>query len=313
MRGKQEEALADFKAVLELPAEKRLIEAALARGQLYLQHAEVQKALDDFDQVVSENPRLRLVYLFRSQIYIAKGDNVRALKDLDAYLAHDGKIDRRPWEVHGLRGGELRYLYAELPPEKRKATAGKAMLTLAVAELNEAVKLGAQEAEVFNDLGAMLELTGQVDEAILAYSNGLKLAPRDVRLLNKRGWAYDGVNQRDKALADFIAATKVDPLNADAHSGLGYIRAVQNFQPEAQREAGLALLQAPELSAPQNYLLLHNVACIYAVLSQVDTRRQPRTRMRPSQCSAVPFRSGRKKGKARTRSSRSRAIRRSIH
>ncbi len=58
---------------------------------------------------------------------------------------------------------------------------------------------------------------------------------------------------------------RLDSRNADAHTGLGYLWACRNKPAEAQREAAQALL-----FGAGDYLVLHNVACIYAVLSQHD-------------------------------------------
>ena len=73
-----------------------------------------------------------------------------------------------------------------------------------------------------------------------------------------------------QASADFAAATRVDPENAEAHAGLGYVRALLKHPAEAQREADMALLHGAE-----NYLILHNVACIYAALSQASAGEAP--------------------------------------
>ena len=56
--------------------------------------------------------------------------------------------------------------------------------------------------------------------------------------------------------------------NTEAHTGVGYIRAVQKLPPEAQRAADLALLHGAD-----DYLILHNVACIHAALSQTGERQ----------------------------------------
>ena len=86
----------------------------------------------------------------------------------------------------------------------------------------------------------------------------------------KRAWAYEAAGEHDKAKADFAAAAGVDPDNAEAHSGLGYVDALRQLPAEAQREADLALL-----SGANDYLILHNVACIYAALSQAGGPQTP--------------------------------------
>ena len=267
-QGKQKEALADFDLVLQAPKDKRLVQAAFYRGQLYLQLGDTAKALADFDQVIADQLRIRPIYLYRARIHFAQGNDVRGLADLDAYLADNRPFDPRSWEAHGQRGRLLRLLYSELPSDVRQKPSGQALAMQALIQLEAAVKQGARSAAVFDDLGAMLELTGKVPEAVAAYGKGLELAPKDVKLLIKRGWANDQLNQRDEALKDFNAAAGIDAENAEAHTGIGYIRALQKLPPEAQRAADLALLHGAD-----NYLILHNVACIHAALSQTGERQ----------------------------------------
>ncbi|HBI46089.1 MAG TPA: hypothetical protein DDY78_25025 [Planctomycetales bacterium] len=290
---KYDPALADFEAVLQPPKEKRLVEAAYYRGQLHLQLGEVQKALKDFDEVAAENPSFLPVYPLRARIHIAKGENAAALADLDAYLAgrpaanHDGDVHgkrgrllrhrgRKQWlrsvrgDVHGKRGRLLRLLYAELPLDQRGNPSVLALAALAVDELSKSAAADAGSAEVLEDLGAMLELTGRLDEALRAYSKGIALAPKALTLRLKRGWAYEQTGEHDKAQADFAAGADIDPDNAEAHPGLGYVNALRKLPAEAQREADLALLRGAN-----DYLILHNVACIYAALSQAGGRQTP--------------------------------------
>ena len=67
LQKKNKEALDDFDTILNAPKEKRLIEAAFYRGQLYLQLGKMKEALADFNLVVQENPNFRPVYLHRAQ------------------------------------------------------------------------------------------------------------------------------------------------------------------------------------------------------------------------------------------------------
>jgi tetratricopeptide (TPR) repeat protein len=114
------------------------------------------------------------------------------------------------------------------------------------ADAGSILALGDQAYDLFDDLGAMLEHAGQIDQAILAYSKGLNLAPKNAKLLVKRGWASELLNQHGKALADFAAAVLVAPENAEAHTGLGFVSALQKHPAEAQREADLALLHGAD-------------------------------------------------------------------
>jgi tetratricopeptide (TPR) repeat protein len=262
---KYDEALADFAEVLQPPQETRLIEAAYYRGQLYLQQGEVQKAREDFDQVIAQKPAFLPVYPLRARIHIAKGEKAAALDDLNAYLA-GRPADERHGDAHGQRGRLLRAMYAELPVDQRGNPSAQALAALTVEELNKSTPT----AEVFEDLGAMLELMGRTNEALDAYSKGVTLAPESLTLRLKRGWAYEQTGDHEKARADFAKGADIDHDNAEAHSGLGYVDALGKLPAEAQREAGLALLRGAN-----DYLILHNVACIYAALSQSGGRQTP--------------------------------------
>ncbi|HKI31801.1 MAG TPA: hypothetical protein VKA46_08030 [Gemmataceae bacterium] len=69
----------------------------------------------------------------------------------------------------------------------------------------------------------------------------------------------------DQARDEFSEAARRNPAHADAHAGLGFVRAIQKASAEAQREASLALFHEGD-----NFVILHNVACTYAVLSEID-------------------------------------------
>ena len=139
------------------------------------------------------------------------------------------------------------------------------MLQLGLAELFKAVEMGGKEAGLYDDLGALLEHAGRLDQAVVAYSRGIASAPDLAKLRIKRGWAWEQLNQHEKASADFAAAARSAPENAEAHTGLGYVQALRKLPRDAQREADLSLLHGSD-----DYLVLHNVACIYAALSQTD-------------------------------------------
>ena len=66
----------------------------------------------------------------------------------------------------------------------------------------------------------------------------------------------------DGAIADFEAALKANPENAEAHSAHGFLLALQNPSADAERAALRAILHGAG-----DYLILHNVACIYAELA----------------------------------------------
>jgi tetratricopeptide (TPR) repeat protein/tRNA A-37 threonylcarbamoyl transferase component Bud32 len=258
-------ALAEFDGIVQLPADRRLIEAAYYRGQLHLERGEYLKALEDFDRLVAERPDFRPGYLLRARVHLLLGQEALCREDLDALLtiSSAGPFDPRSREACEQRGRLLRLLVTEVPPPASQKTCA-----LACAELEKAVALGVRSARLFEDLGAVREHQGRLEDAISAYTMGLELAPDDTRLRLQRGWACERLAQHDRALADFVAAIRGDCRNAEAYTGLGYVQVGLKSPEQAQRAAAQALLHGEG-----DYLILHNVACIYARLSQADDGR----------------------------------------
>jgi len=124
-----------------------------------------------------------------------------------------------------------------------------------------------------HDLASVLEQLGESAKALDFYAQALAAAPpRDLeaKILSKRGWIFTQSlkpPQPEKAREAFTALLRLDlaPHNADAHAGLGYLAVHRKSPAEAQREAFHGLLHGSG-----DYLALHNLACIYAELSQTD-------------------------------------------
>jgi tetratricopeptide (TPR) repeat protein/tRNA A-37 threonylcarbamoyl transferase component Bud32 len=262
-REKADAALDDFQAVLQAPQGQRLVEAAYYQGQVYLQRSDEAKALKDFDRVVAERPSFRPVYLSRARLCLSRGEEAAGLADLNSYLKGSRPFDPDGREACAGRGRLLLSLVHQQPGATRKR-----FLLLARNELQKACAQGGRSAALCYDLGLVLDQLGQFQEALCAYTQGLEAAPKDIKLLASRGWAYDRLKQIDKAQADFAQAVNAEPKHAEAHTGLGYMRALQKAEVEARREAELGLLYGAG-----DYLILHNVACIFAALSEANPQR----------------------------------------
>jgi Flp pilus assembly protein TadD len=245
------------------------VEAAYYRGQLSLDQERYREAIADFDRVEKEKKGFRALYLLRARAHLAQKEETAGIADLNRYLELTGAglFDPEAAEAFAKRGRLLRLLVPRLPKAARPGA-----LQLAVRELQKADTLELRSAALFDDLGAVLEqLPRRKKEALGAYSRGLELEPKNVKLLTKRGWLYVDPRlppQYDEAEADFKEALGVEPKNAEAHAGLGYVRACRKARDEAHWEADLALLYGAG-----DYLTLHNIACIYGELSRSDDGR----------------------------------------
>jgi tetratricopeptide (TPR) repeat protein len=267
--GKRDDALADFAAVLDVPPERRLAEAYYYRGRLAVDAGDLRKGLADLDQAIRNKPGFRPAYLIRAQTSLLQGNFEDALADLDRFLLI-GSAPPQGAERHAQRGRLLRTIVTDLPSAKRSQAMWKAVR----AELIQAEDGGARSASLYNDLGAVRLKLSERDKAIEAFTNGLEREPKNLVLLLNRGWALVAATRAGEAQEDFRAATRIAPLNAEAHTGLGYAfadaaAATTDGQVAALREALLGVRHAAG-----DYRVFHNVACIYGRLSQTIKGRE---------------------------------------
>jgi tetratricopeptide (TPR) repeat protein len=269
MRQDYDDALADFDAVLAPPAAKQLLEAAFYKAQLFGKLGKLDRALAEINRALGVKHPSRTMYLFRAQLFFVLGQDQKGLADLDSFLAGgDVAYDASSATGAGQRGHRLRLLAQGLDGAQAKQRGH--LLQLAAKELHTAVERSAQSAEVFEDLGAVQENLGRNAEAIDAYSRALALSPKSGKILVMRGWAYEKLQPPAlaQAQADFDAATQLEPDNAEAHAGLGYMQACRKSEIGARREAQRAVLYGAG-----DFLILHNAACVYAKLSEVEPKR----------------------------------------
>ncbi|MEM1405785.1 MAG: tetratricopeptide repeat protein [Bacteroidota bacterium] len=68
-----------------------------------------------------------------------------------------------------------------------------------------------------SELGDELFSKGEYEKAVEAYTEYLRMQPRDVKTIYNRGRAFEELERYDKALEDFRRVIKEDPLNVNAH------------------------------------------------------------------------------------------------
>ncbi len=81
LQKRYDDALAEFEAVLQPPNDRRLIEAAYYRGQIYLDRGRDADAIREFDRALSERPEFRPALHARAQARLVAGDWTRGEGD----------------------------------------------------------------------------------------------------------------------------------------------------------------------------------------------------------------------------------------
>jgi len=77
--------------------------------------------------------------------------------------------------------------------------------------------LAAQDVKTHVDKGIANCETGNFDQALKDFNEGLKLKPNDPALLDYRGTVYRCKGQNEKAIQDFNKAMEIDPKFARAY------------------------------------------------------------------------------------------------
>ena len=260
MQKDTDDALADFNTVLAAPPERRLVEAEIYRGQIFLEQHKDREALNDFSKVVETLPNFRPTYWFQAQALFRLGKYEDGQAALDKFIAlgdvesNDESLAQKYFAI----GKSLRLMAPQLVGDAQRES-----LIRAVDKLQLALAAGGSAPELYRHLGACYELLGNFKKAIEIYSQGLAATADNVDLRNQRGWTYANAEELELARADFAAALHAAPDNPESHAGLGFVLAMTGAVTDARKEASLALLTGSE-----SYLVLHNVACIYGRLSE---------------------------------------------
>ena len=68
-----------------------------------------------------------------------------------------------------------------------------------------------------SQLGDQYYRAGDYEKAVEAYTEYLRMQPRDIKSIYNRGRAYEELGQHEEALVDFRRVIKEDPLNVNGH------------------------------------------------------------------------------------------------
>lgn len=260
LQNKIDQALIELDLVLEPPSELVLVEAAFYRAQIHFQRGELQDSLHDCETFLSQRPGFSPAHLLAAQIHFRQGDDSKGLQCVDealssgsdAFLSTDssGRI---------ARGRALRQISMglELASQQR-------VLRLALREFDSA-----DDKDVEPDVTATKDLLGLSGEVVEKYTQRLKTAPQDIVTRKKRGWNYASLKHYELAANDFSIALEQAPDDAEAHTGLGYVRALQGDYAAAELEAAKSAMRGAD-----DFLVLHNVAAIFAELAAANLQQR---------------------------------------
>lgn len=121
------------------------------------------------------------------------------------------------------------------------------------------------EIDTLLNTGIDLCIEGKQQKGIEYFNDLLRISPNNYLAYLNRGIAYFTLFEDDKALADFIKCTKLEPYNPQAFFQLGYLKSSQGILEEAKD------YYTKSIEVDPNYLRAYGaVAIIKAMLGQVD-------------------------------------------
>jgi tetratricopeptide (TPR) repeat protein len=226
------------------------------RGSIYLSHNQVDAAIADFDSAIENDSKYAEAYVMRGSAVEGRHDIGAAIKDFSTALEidpgnaaaaldlanayHANKEDDRALEEYdvAIRNGSTAFAYEG----RGLVHLARGEPDLAIADLDEAIRLKPDYAAALLDRGNAFISKGRSDAAIADFTAALAINPRDITALNNRANLYASMGKADLAAADYAAAGKE---NAATYRSLGDSYMAQKNYADAIRQYDLALTQAP--------------------------------------------------------------------
>jgi tetratricopeptide (TPR) repeat protein len=215
-------------------------DAYYKEGLAYKQEGKIDQAIKSLEQAVANNPKHGMAWASLGSLYKQKKD---LAKSIDAY-EHATQVitkDAVIWMNLGTayansdparlddaeRALTTACHLAPKDPEVRAklgtVKSKKGDYAGAIAELEIAVKLKADESDWWNNLGVAYRKAKRDDDAIKAYEKAIALNPNDADYHFSLGAAYRRKDDADKAIPEYEKATSLDPTNRDGWFDLGFM------------------------------------------------------------------------------------------
>lgn len=214
------------------------------RGDLYVQQEKFEAALADYSRAIELEPKEVRWYVGRGYAHLrqdhfdkAQGDYDKALQlepsDIDALISRG--------DLYRVQGDSTR----------------------AVEDYNKAIAASKQDflgdllgARAYHGRGLLLMIAGKYDLAISDFTSAIAGAGTDgVLSYESRALAYELLEKRDLALADYDALLEIDPRNAEAYQRRGDIHLKKGNREKAKTDFQEALKLDPKNDAAKKALV----------------------------------------------------------
>jgi len=169
------------------------------RGAYYYNQKEMDKVIDDFNNVIRINQNKLEAYTTIASIYKNKGKKQEALK----YLNRAIELSPNDYSLYLQRGS----IYMDLENyDKTKY------------DYEKALQLRPDVYSTWMNVGIINSILRNFDVAIKAFNEAVRLSPNTPDVYTNRGNYFDMTNQPEKAIEDYTKGIMFDKNNVDAYS-----------------------------------------------------------------------------------------------
>lgn len=205
-----------------------LADSYIARGRAFMAKSLYEQGLADFNEAVKVAPDYVLALRSRANAYLRRAEYERAIKDYT--------------EAIWLAPQDVGLLY-----ERAQAYEGKGDFSNASIDYGEVMRLKPRFVAAYRDRCNMRMMFGrELPQALGDCNDALKLLPNDPLTIERRGFVYLRLNLYEKAINDFEAILKRDPLYAPALYGRGVAKH-KTYDSSADADIKLAQQLRPDL------------------------------------------------------------------
>jgi tetratricopeptide (TPR) repeat protein len=247
--GQLEKALVDSSTSIQL--NPKYAPAYYYRGIVYSRTANRDKAISDYTTAIQLNPGYADAYLNRGVEYSIKRNFKLALRDASMAI----RLNPKYADAYHNRG-----IYYSDTGEFDKA----------IADFSQAIRFNPRSM-TFHGRAKAYENSEKFDKAIADYDRVIRFATKDANDYPVRGHAYFKKGNYKAALSDFEKAVQLSPNNANALSGLAWLRATC---PDASlrngKEAIPMSMRACELTGWKEPAAISTLAAAYAETGDFD-------------------------------------------
>jgi lipoprotein NlpI len=192
-KGDTARAIADYNQAISL--DPKLASAYNNRGNIYQRKGDYDRAIADYNQTISLDPKFTNAYNNRGNIYYYKGDYDRAIADYNQAISLNPKL-------------------ASAYDNRGSAFNDKSDYERAIADYNQAISLDPKFATAYRNRASAYRRSGDNDRAIADYSQAISLDPAYGWVYRDRAVIWVAKGDTDRAIADLTQATALDPKNA---------------------------------------------------------------------------------------------------